>query len=168
VGAEGESEMKRLAAGALLAAGLSTGVAAQDFEAGRDAYAIGDYQTALTKWIPLAEAGDARAQIQVAGMYDVGEGVEENNALAVGWYRKAAKLGDTQAQATLANKYWTGSGLVFDEFLAYVWFDVAARNGSLYAQSRRDAIEHSMSPTVVASAKVVAQWCYVSDYAYCP
>src|SRR5205085_7812982 len=33
-----------------------------DFQAGMDAYADGDYKTALEKWRPLAEAGDPASQ----------------------------------------------------------------------------------------------------------
>ena len=41
----------------------------------------------------LAELGMAAAQFNLALMYDHGEGVPENDAEAVKWYRKAADQG---------------------------------------------------------------------------
>jgi uncharacterized protein len=42
----------------------------------------------------LAELGMAAAQYNLAHMYANGEGVPENDAEAVKWYRKAADQGD--------------------------------------------------------------------------
>ena len=43
-----------------------------DFQAGHDAYERGDYETALKKWRPLAEQGDAEAQGILGWMYTEG------------------------------------------------------------------------------------------------
>ena len=48
----------------------------------------------------LAEQGIAAAQFNLGVMYDNGEGVPENDAEAVKWYRKAADQGDADAQTT--------------------------------------------------------------------
>jgi len=37
-----------------------------------------------------AEAGDANAQYDLGGMYEEGQGVEQNYEVALKWYRKAA------------------------------------------------------------------------------
>ena len=55
-----------------------------DFQAGRDAYKRGDYDTALKEWRPLAEQGDAVAQNNLGGMYHNSQGVSKD-------YQEAAK-----------------------------------------------------------------------------
>ena len=49
----------------------------------------------------LADQGDAIAQYNVGFMYDTGNGVPENDAEAVKWYRKAADQGLAKAQFNL-------------------------------------------------------------------
>ncbi len=41
-----------------------------DFQAGMDAYNLGDYTTAMQEWRPLAEQGDADAQYNLGLLYD--------------------------------------------------------------------------------------------------
>jgi len=43
-----------------------------DFQAGRDAYNCGDYDTALKEFRPLAEQGYVKAQHSLAVMYNRG------------------------------------------------------------------------------------------------
>ena len=50
---------------------------------------------------PLAEAGYATAQANLGLMYDLGLGVDEDDAEAVKWYRKAAEAGIASAQINL-------------------------------------------------------------------
>lgn len=45
-----------------------------------------------------AEAGDVLAQLILGIMYEIGEGVVENDQEAVKWYRMAAEQGDADAQ----------------------------------------------------------------------
>ena len=53
---------------------LSSPVVAQDFQKGFAAAQAGDFATALKEWTPLAEAGDADAQYNLAIKYDDGKG----------------------------------------------------------------------------------------------
>ena len=64
-----------------------------DFQKGLDAYNRGDYATALKKWRPLAERGDASAQAALGAFYENGKGVPQDYAKAVKWYRLAAEQG---------------------------------------------------------------------------
>ncbi len=59
----------------------------------------------------LADQGDAMAQLYLGSMYDNGEGVPENDAEAVKWYRKAADQGDAMAQLYLGSMYDNGEGV---------------------------------------------------------
>jgi hypothetical protein len=45
-----------------------------------------------------AKGGDADAQFNLGVMYDNGEGVPEDDAEAVKWYRRAAEQGFAEAQ----------------------------------------------------------------------
>ena len=63
---------------------------ADDLSDGADAYNRGDYTTALELFRPIAEQGNASAQYNLGFMYANGEGVPEDDAEAVKWYRLAA------------------------------------------------------------------------------
>lgn len=101
----------RLSVGAVIAVLLSTG---SDFaEALEDcaaAYDRRDYAAAVQPCRPLAEKGDARAQLSLGGMYYNGQGVRQDYAEAAEWTRKAAEQGYAPAQADLAVLYWNGQG----------------------------------------------------------
>ncbi len=73
------------------------------FDEGLTAYQKGDYATALKEWQPLAEQGDEYAQYSLGVMYANGRGVEQSDAQAVGWYRKAADQGGAKAQYNLGS-----------------------------------------------------------------
>ncbi len=63
---------------------------AADYQAGEEAYDRGDYATALKEWRPLAEQGDAEAQIQVGTMYENSVGFPQDYVLAHMWFNLAA------------------------------------------------------------------------------
>lgn len=56
-----------------------------------DAYARGDYETALKQYQALAEQGDPQASIILGTMYEQGKGAEADKATAYAWYKKAAE-----------------------------------------------------------------------------
>jgi TPR repeat protein len=72
-----------------------------DFEAGRLAFEKGDYRTAVKEWMPLAEHGNAEAQRRIGGLYEAGQGVARSEAVALNWYRRAARQGNVKALAEL-------------------------------------------------------------------
>ncbi|MBV8244134.1 MAG: SEL1-like repeat protein [Hyphomicrobiales bacterium] len=57
------------------------------------AYKRQDYSAALQLCRPLAEHGDARAQLSLGGMYYNGQGVPQDYPEAAKWTRKAAEQG---------------------------------------------------------------------------
>jgi len=76
-----------------------------------------------------AEQGDAEAQSALGIMYDLGEGVPEDDAEAVKWYRKAAEQGNGEAQHTLGIMYANGKGVPEDDVEAAKWYRKAAEQG---------------------------------------
>ena len=90
-----------------------------------------DIETLKTK----ADQGEAEAQYDLGGCYFYGEGVPEDKAEAVNWYRKAAEQGHAPAQFYLAFCYEYGEGVPEDRAEAVNWFRKAAEQGLAPAQS---------------------------------
>ncbi len=89
-------------------------VAPADLETARKAFATGDYKTAVAELLPLAEAGNAKAQGNLGWMYRNGVGVTQNHAEAVKWFRKAAGQGHAPGQYNLGLMYEEGFGVKQD------------------------------------------------------
>lgn len=98
-----------------------------NFEAGADAYARGDYATALQEWQPLAEAGNLAAQFNLGLMHYNGEGESQNYGEAAKWFELAAEQGDAAAQINLGIMAFNGQGMEQDFAQAHFWFALAAR-----------------------------------------
>ena len=96
-------------------------------EDGMAAYKRGDYGTALKIWRPLAEQGDAKAQVNLGFMNENGQGVPQDFAEAAKWYRKAAEQGNNaMAQHDLGRMYTEGRGVPQDYAEAVKWWRKAA------------------------------------------
>ena len=85
-----------------------------EFDDGLDAYQRGDYKHALHLLLPLANAGNAKAQCHIASMYQGGLGVPVSGQEAVKWYTKAAEQKDLEGKISgiaynnLATIFFTG------------------------------------------------------------
>jgi hypothetical protein len=105
----------------------------------------------------LAEQGNALAQWRLGVMYDNGEGVPEDDAEAVRWYRLAAEQGLVPAQFNLGVKYANGRGVPQDYVLAYMWWNLAAaqEHEGPYegARTNKAAIEKRMTREQIAEAQ---------------
>jgi TPR repeat protein len=108
---------------------------AQDFDAGLRAAQAGDFETALKEWRPLAEQGNAGAQVNLGKMYAEGLGIPQDYAEAVKWYRLAAEQGISQAQKNLGARYDNGEGVPQDYAEAAKWYRLAAEQGNAAAQN---------------------------------
>lgn len=106
-----------------------------------------------------AQQGDPQAQLFVGYLYETGQGVRQDYAEAIRWYRKAAEQGNTIAQAQLGNMYRLGKGVSQSYVMAYMWFDISARSGNANAKDLRRAVASNMSPAEIAEAKrLSAEW----------
>jgi TPR repeat protein len=76
-----------------------------------------------------AEAGDASAQAELGKAYQDGNGVPQNDALALKWLRKAADQGDASAENGLGVMYRMGQGVPRDMDEAFRWYQKAAKQG---------------------------------------
>jgi len=105
--------------------------AADPYSQGYDHAYRGDYRAAFSDWMPAAKAGDARAQFNLALLYHGGLLGPVDEAMAVHWYREAAKNGIREAQEYLAAAYREGwFGLSRNPNLARYWEEQLRSNQS--------------------------------------
>jgi TPR repeat protein len=98
-----------------------------------DAYARGDFATAIIKYTVAAEAGDKGAQYALGTMYHEGEGVERDLVHAAYWYTQAAQRGHTEAQYWLCIMHREAIGVPRDYAEAFYWCRRAAETGHAQA-----------------------------------
>ncbi len=72
-------------------------VLADPFEDSAWAYEAGDYRAAVTLWRPLAQRGDARAQLAIGVMYREGHGVAVDPLRAHMWLNIGGANGNERA-----------------------------------------------------------------------
>jgi TPR repeat protein len=77
-----------------------------------------------------ADGGNASAQATLGKAYQDGNGVAQNDALALKWCRKAAEQGDADAENTLGIMYRMGEGVARDKEEAVRWFRKSAKQGN--------------------------------------
>ena len=92
------SKVKLALTSVILAANLVTPVLAGAFDDAVAAYDQQYYVTAMQLWRPLADAGDALAQVSLGVMYRNGEGVPRGNEVtAYMWFSLSAAQGNKKA-----------------------------------------------------------------------
>ena len=79
--------------------------AGADLVSAQRAYEQKDYVTALKESKPLAEQGNAEAQLLLGRMYLMGQGVSKDNDQASKWFEVSAAQGNADAQFMLGSMY---------------------------------------------------------------
>ena len=100
-----------------------------------------------------AEQGQAEAQYTLGFMYAKGEGVPQDYAEAMKWFRKAAEQGHAEAQHNLGNMYVQGKGVPQDDVEAYTWLAVAAANGDGDAKDKLAMVKSRLTREQLAVAQ---------------
>ena len=118
--------------------GVASGLRASryPFQDAVDAYNRSDYAAAAAGFERLAEAGDARAQRDIALLYVEGQGVAQDYAKAMLWYRKSAEQGFAPSQVDLAIMYEEGEGVPVDLDQAIAWYAKAAAQNFLPVEQK--------------------------------
>ena len=98
----------------------------------------------------------AVAQHKLGLMYAEGEGVPQDYAEAMKWYRKAADQRLAAAQFNLAAMYYHGEGVPQDYVQAHMWVSLAAAQGDADAVKARDWLAARMTPDQIAKAQALA------------
>lgn len=122
---------------------LATPVHATEMSEAVAAYRSGDFARAHEGFLPLATAGDPRAQTILGIMYANGEGVPQDSTEAARWYRLAAQAGYASAQYNLGVLLERGEGVAQDRAAALRWYRLAADQGHVRA---RDALGDPAAP----------------------
>ena len=107
------------------------------------------------------------AQYNLGTMYDLGQGVPQDHAEALKWYRLAAEQGDMNAQFNLGGVYYNGRGVPQDYAEAHMWFNIAAANGYKDGATNRDIVAKLMTPVDISEAQRRAKVCMASGYQDC-
>jgi uncharacterized protein len=101
--------------------------AANPMEEARRAASRGDYATAIKLWLPLAEAGNIDAQMELGSLYSWGaRDFAKNEAEGFKWWLKAAEKGNPHAQLRIGYGYEIGRGVARDYAAAARWYRKAA------------------------------------------
>ncbi len=134
-------------------------------EEGTQAYATGDYATALTEFKALADKGDAEGQYFLGFMYHNGFGVKADKAQAFKLFQQAAQQGDVRAQYYTGILYAAGRGAPTDLQKAVMWLKLSAANpkssyrDSAYTREEISKIEKKMTPEQITQANdMVKNW----------
>ena len=141
-------------AGLLLSLALvhASAPARADMQAGWQAYTAGDYETAISEWQPLAEAGNFQAAYALGMAYQI----KGDPAQAVPWYEQAASAGLAEAQILLGTMYARGSEVPRDLVRAYAWLHRAAEKESPNARLILDSVAALMTAEEIEAAKALS------------
>ena len=113
-----------------------------------------------------AEQGDARAQADLGHMYSHGQGMPQDYAEAVYWYRKAAYQGDAAGQGGLAFMYYRGQGVPQDYPKAVYWYRKAADQGNPKGEDGL-ALMYSRGQGLPQDYAEALRWCHkAADQGY--
>jgi TPR repeat protein len=162
-----------LCASEAAAAGGAAAVAPEDAS---DAYARGDYATALSIWRNYAKSHDQIADLLIGYCYEEGRGVSRNFDEAARWYKKPEEESDRGLNLFMQHKY---NELPTTNSFELAWIFKAAENGNVLAQTvlgemylsniavKFDAME-SFKWTLKAAQKgdMVSQFHLGNDYRY--
>jgi TPR repeat protein len=86
----------------LICASLSSGA---DLKSAKHAYERKDYTVAVKEFMPMAEQGNAEAQLYLGKMYMQGQGILKDPDQAVKWFKASAEQGNADAQFFLGSYY---------------------------------------------------------------
>ncbi len=134
----------------------------------RAAYEAFDFVEAVRILRPIAEQGNAEAQLFLGGLYLTGKSrrhryshtvvsVPKDYAEAARLYRLAAGQGNAVAPYNLGVMYFNGEGVPQDFVLAHMWFNLAAAQGDTYGPTWRDELAKMMTPAEISEAQQLAR-----------
>lgn len=98
----------------------------------------GRHQQGIQMLTPLANAGNALAQYRLGMLYYHGQGVNEDEKMAIYWWKKAAEQGNVESMFQLGSAYLFGTQTA--KFVpdpdreAAIWYFQAASAGHVEAQ----------------------------------
>jgi ankyrin repeat protein len=131
---------------------------AGDLEEGVSAFQRKDYPRALTLLRPLAEQGNAIAQLRLADMLMFGNGVPPSAADAARWVRIAADQGNAEAQFKAGILYLNGNGVASDQAMAIKLLRASADQGYARGQSALGYVYMTGTPVLERDTAQAMAW----------
>lgn len=117
---------------------LSVNALAQSLDDAMRALNNGQNAEAAELLAPLANKGNAQAQLKLGTLHYYGQGVQEDEKLALFWWKKSASQGNVEAMFQLANAYLFGNQaaktVTDPDREAAIWYFQAASAGHAEAQ----------------------------------
>lgn len=124
----------------------------------REETSMADESHSATEYIKSAEAGDSKAQYNLAVCYANGEGVEQDFEKAMFWWQKAAEQGDVDAQSAIGRLYLKGLGVEVDMDKAFEWTERAAKGGCADAMANLGILYYVMGWGVETNLDKSGEW----------
>jgi TPR repeat protein len=121
-----------------------------DFQDGEDAYNNQQYKIAFKEFKPLAEQGNAAAQLYLGYFYIEGLSVSPNVDKAFYWFEKAANQGHPVGQWALGLFYAEGESVSQNDIKALEWLKKSSIQGYSEADKEIEIIEARLG---IASTK---------------
>jgi len=148
-----------LISGLSVASAPASAQSSDAFEKGVAAFEVGKYKEAIALWEPAAEQGNVDALVNMAQLYRLGLGVDQDDAKAYELYEKAANKGSDDAQVNVAFQLLMGRGVDQDREAAAGWFAKASDRGNALAQYNLGvaAAEKAASDEASAAAQEAAE-----------
>jgi TPR repeat protein len=100
-------------------------------------------------------------------MYHEGQGVAQDYAEAIKWYRLAAAQGYADAQFALGLMYDLGQGVAQNYVRAHTWWNIIAATGYARAVEHRDIVAKKMTSQQIAEAQKLAIECQQKKFKGC-
>ena len=107
-------------------------------------------------WQERAEAGSPFAQANLGIMYAQGDGVPEDDAEAIKWFRLAAEQGHAGAQYSLGVMHAAGDGVPKSYITAHAWWNIASVSGHRNASRNLAVIERRLEISEIEEAQALA------------
>lgn len=119
--------------------------AKEEYELARQYRDARAYKIAAAHYRESAELGYAEAQYQLAGMYHVGLGVNQDDSETLNLYQKAAEQGHAWGQYELGMIYEDGFIVQQDYEEALKWYRKAAKQGCKPARKKFIALRYNFT-----------------------
>ena len=128
-----------------------------EYDQARRVYVQGRYDDAFGRMLKMAQAGDNRAQYDVAMMYVQGIGTQKDLELGFGWMIESAKSGNVGAMNELGAIYESGVGAQRNFPVAFQWYRMAAQSDDSIGQFN---VANMYARGIGVPTDIVRAWAY--------
>ena len=96
-----------------------------------------------------------------------GQGVIQDYAEALQWFKLAAAQGNANAQLNIGIMYRKGEGVIQDYVRAHMWYNLSAAGGNADVAKDRDLVAAKMTTQQIAEAQKLARECQARNFKHC-